>query len=42
MRGRIRSSRMASSRRTEPRPVTSPVYSGVSKETLTWLWAPRL
>ncbi len=38
----IPSSRTASSSRTAPRPVTSPVYSGTSKETLTWLCAPRL
>ena len=33
--------RIASSSRIVPTPVTSPVYSGISKETLTWLWAPR-
>jgi hypothetical protein len=28
--------------RATPRPVTSPVYSGISNDTLTWLWAARL
>ncbi len=35
-------SRTASSSRTVPSPVTSPVYSGTSNDTRTWLCAPRL
>jgi len=34
--------RMASSRRKVPMASTSAVYSGDSKLTATWLWAPRL
>ena len=33
--------RRASRMRVVPRAVTSPVYSGRSKLTRTWLWAPR-
>ena len=33
--------RTASSNRIVPNPVISPVYSGTSKLTRTWLYAPR-
>ena len=35
-------SRIASRIRSAPRPSTSPVYSGMSNQTRTWHWAPRL
>ena len=35
-------SRIASRILSVPSPTTSPVLSGISNETRTWLWAPRL